>query len=82
MALKRLAFSDLSLSYTRELVMNYQALQQKLMELQDLVGEGLVDALFPASEQWADTFRSLAATINGDDFDAETLREVLRTGIT
>jgi superfamily I DNA/RNA helicase len=41
-----------------------------------------VDALFPGDRDWTSFIRSLASTIEGDEFDAQQLRETLRIGIT
>lgn len=80
--LERLALGELSLPYSRELVDRCQELQGQLSRLESLRGQALVDSLFPVGEEWTQLIRSLAATIEGDDFDAETLRETLRVGIT
>ena len=50
--------------------------------LEPLRGQALVDAVFPEDDDWAGSIRSLASSIEGDDFDAEQLRESLRVGIT
>ncbi|MGH9891435.1 MAG: 3'-5' exonuclease, partial [bacterium] len=42
----------------------------------------LVDSLFPGDQGWTNLIRSLASSIEGDNFDAQTLREILRIGIT
>lgn len=81
-ALERLASGEITLAYGGELAARFRELQARLAELQGLVGHMLVDALFPASEMWAAPFRSLASGMEGDSFDAGSLRETLRVGIT
>lgn len=81
-ALKRMTSGALSLPHTGELVMRFRELERRLAELQSHQGEALVDALFPAGREWTNLIRSLASSIEGDDYDAETLRERLRIGIT
>jgi len=81
-ALQRMISGDLSLSYTRGLRKRFEDLQRRINELDSLRGEALVNALFPAEHDWTNLIRSLASNIEGDDYDAETLREALRIGIT
>ena len=81
-ALVRLASTDLAIPYTRPLVNRFQELQRRLEELKNSRGQALVDAFFPEDEDWASTIRALAATIEGDVFDAEELHEDLRVRIT
>ncbi len=80
-ALQRLATGDLSLPYTVGLVDRFRELQTRLEALAESRGQALVDALFPTNQDWAEPFRSIAATIEGDEFDVKTLRDTLRTAI-
>ena len=80
--LERLEAGDLTIPFAAPLVERFQALQQRLSELETLRGQTLVDAVFPEQEEWTRPVRSLAATIEGDTFDAEELRESLRVSIT
>ena len=81
-ALVRLASSDLAIPHTRHLVNRFRELQLRLEELQNTKGQALVRAVFPEGEDWASPIRALAATIEGDEFDAEELQEELRVRIT
>lgn len=81
-ALERLASAQATLPHAGPLVSRFRDLQQRLGELAGLRGQALVDALFPEDEEWANPIRSLAARLEGDNFDAEALREHLRIGIT
>ncbi len=80
-ALNQLASGRLSLAHTDGLASRYRVLQRRIRKLKGLAGQDLVDALFPSGEEWAATYRSLAAGIDESDFNAATLREALRIGI-
>lgn len=82
MVLERLASGGLTLSYSSDLVSRFQDLQRRLRELSGLAGENLLNALFPISEEWTRPFRSLATGIRETNYNAGTLREALRVGIT
>jgi len=64
-----------------DLVARFRELKDRLQTLADLRGHDLLDALFPAGEEWADPFRSLVSGIEEEDFDSRTLLEILRTNI-
>jgi len=81
-ALERLASGDLTIPHTGPLVERFRELQRRLGELAPLRGQALVDSLFPGDRDWTSFIRSLASTIQGDEFDALELRETLRIGIT
>ncbi|TXF10369.1 ATP-dependent helicase [Pelomicrobium methylotrophicum] len=81
-ALERLASGALSIPRSGPLVERFRELQQRLDKLAGLRGQALVDVLFPDDQEWANPIRSLAARLEGDNFDAEALREHLRIGIT
>lgn len=59
----------------------FRELKDRLQTLANLRGHDLLDALFPAGEEWADPFRSLVLGAEEEDFDARTLLETLRTSI-
>jgi superfamily I DNA/RNA helicase len=80
--LERLASGALSIPRTGALVERFRELQQHFDKLAGLRGQALVDALFPDDQEWANPIRSLAAKLEGEDFDAAALREHLRIGIT
>jgi len=81
-AMENLASGDISLPQTKQLVFRFQELQRRLEEIGGIAGARLVDALFPESELWTYLFRSIASTIEIEDFDAIKLLETLRIGIT
>jgi DNA helicase-2/ATP-dependent DNA helicase PcrA len=81
-ALERLASGGLTIPLTGPLVERFRELQRRLGELAPVSGQALVDALFPGDRDWTSFIRSLASTIEGDEFDAQQLRETLRIGIT
>ena len=80
--LKSIESGDITIPHTRPLVRRFQVLQERISELGTLQGQTLVDAVFPEQEDWAGPVRTLAATIEGDTFDEEKLRERLRISIT
>ncbi|HXG58056.1 MAG TPA: ATP-dependent helicase [Thermoanaerobaculia bacterium] len=80
--LERLASGDLIIPQTGPLVERFRELQRRLGELAPVRGQALVDALFPGDRDWTSFIRSLASTIEGDEFGAQELRETLRIGIT
>lgn len=81
-ALARLAGGSLRIAYTNPLIERYDILEQHMQELGGLRGSDLADALFPDDQDWAQPFRTVAATMEEDNFDASALRETLRIGIT
>ena len=81
-ALEQLISGQMNLAHVTRIIARYRELQRKLMDLANTAGLELVDSLFPGNEAWASSFRSLAANIDGDDYDAKKLRESLRIGIT
>lgn len=81
-ALERLASGNLTISHTGPLVERFRELQRRLAALDPVRGEALVDALFPEDREWTSFIRSLVLNIEGDEFDAQKLRETLRIGIT
>jgi hypothetical protein len=81
-ALGRLAAGALQLPYTGALVARYRLLEGEVQRLQGLRGNDLLDAVLPAGQPWAETLRSMAETIEEPGFDAQALRDTLRSGIT
>lgn len=80
-ALDGLAAKTLVLPGTKPLIERYQALQSQVNALTGRRGDQLLNALFPASEQWAEPIRALATAASADG-DAAELLETLRRGIT
>ena len=80
--LESLVNREITIPRTNDLIDRFHDLQTVLAEREDVLGQALVDSLFPDNAEWARPFRSLASHIEGDDFDASTLREALRLGVT
>jgi len=70
-ALERLVSGDLTIPNTGPLVERFRHLQRRLAELEPVRGQALVDAMFPGNQDWTALIRSLASTIEGDEFDAQ-----------
>ena len=81
-ALERLTSGELNIPYTNPLVEQYQDLQNRLKELENVRGQELVDAIFPDGEDWVHPFRDLTSSIEGDEFDAQKLQEFLQANIS
>jgi hypothetical protein len=79
--LDQLAAGSLTLPYTTPIVERYRLLQQRLTALAGLEGPDLVDALFPATETWAEPLRVVAETME-DDGEPEMLLDTIQRGIT
>jgi superfamily I DNA/RNA helicase len=60
----------------------FRNLEVELQRHGGLRGKELLDALFPDGQDWAEPFRSIASRLEEEDYDAATLREALRVGIT
>jgi len=80
--LGRMESGEIKIPRVGSLLDRFRELRSGLGPLDGLTGQSLVEALFPVAEAWAHPFRTLAANIEGDEFDAAALREVLRIGIT
>jgi superfamily I DNA/RNA helicase len=80
--LGRLSDGEIIIPRTNDVIERFHELQTMAAEREDLVGQALVDSLFPEDAEWARPFRSIASYIEGDDFNATALREALRVGIT
>ncbi len=81
-ALQQLVAGRLRIPYTNDFIECFRCLETDLKRLSGLRGDELLDALFPGGQEWAEPFRSIASGIGQADYDAATLREVLRIGIT
>ena len=80
--LEQLASGQTNLPHSSHLVARFREFQQNYETAQHLIGQQLVDCLFPEGATWANPFRIIASSIEGDEFTADTLRETLRIGIT
>lgn len=81
-ALERLASGSLTIPQAAPLIDRFRELQRRLAELEPVRGQALVDVLFPGDQEWTHLVRSLASRMEGDEFNAQELREYLRIGIT
>ncbi len=71
----------LVLPNTRAVVARYRALVARLEGLRGLQGPGLVDALFSATEPWAEPVRAIAGAFP-DEGNPAALLEVIQRGVT
>lgn len=84
-ALEKLLDGQIKIPYTSVIVERYKELKTLLESLQGLLGNDLIDALFPADEAWTDAFRtiaSFAALMEEGDFNGPKLLKVLRERVT
>lgn len=80
--LKNISEGQISIPYTAYIVDRFNALIQQLNDLQDLRGGQLLEAIFPVGQVAGAMIHQIASQIDTDDYDAATLREALRVGIT
>lgn len=78
---------DLTIPYGRPILERFRLLQDERLQLEGLTGPSLLDALFPEDVDWAIPFRELAMEHSEDgeeedEYDAATLDQILRTGLT
>jgi superfamily I DNA/RNA helicase len=81
-ALEKLAGGTLTLPYTGYIVTRFQALQVQIANLNGVTGQPLVDAVFPAGEQWAAPFIEIASTLQEDDFGPRKLGDTIRRHVS
>jgi hypothetical protein len=80
--LAQIAEGKLSIAYTSDLGVRYRALQSRLVELKDVRGQDLIDALFPEDELWAEAFRRAPAEDDDEEpIGPQELLEDLRTRV-
>lgn len=60
----------------------FRELRVTLHELEGLVGEALLNTIFPEDEDWADPIRRLAEKLDIEEMSAAEQRDALRTAIT
>lgn len=82
MVLEQLTSGKINISRTNQLVVRFKKLQEHFIELGNHRGQALLDAIFPENEDWTNSLRTLASTIQGDDFNAEELHGHLNIQIT
>lgn len=81
-ALADLARGSLALPHTGPLIAPFVELQVQLGELAGVVGQPLLDSLFPPTESWAEPIRALAEKLGLHNFNAIGQRDVLRNALT
>ena len=80
--LENLSEGQLSIPYTAYIVGRFNNLIQQFNDLQDLRGQELLEAIFPLDGETGAMIHQIAEQIETDDYDASTLKETLRVGIT
>lgn len=81
-ALEELESGELTLPHTGHIVARFRELQLAFQRLDGATGSVLVDGVFPAAEAWTGPFREIAASLEGEDADADRLGEALRRSIS
>lgn len=81
-ALEKLAGGTLKLPQTRYIVARFQALQVHIASLNGATGQPLLDAVFPANEPWAASFREIASSIEEKDFGPRKLGDTIRRHVS
>lgn len=81
-ALQLLESGELAIPYSGELVQRFRLLREVTEPLQGLVGPDLLDALFPAENEWSAPMRAAAQSLGNEPYNPNTLRETLRLQIT
>ncbi|MDQ3673059.1 MAG: ATP-dependent helicase, partial [Gemmatimonadota bacterium] len=81
-ALTAMSSGGLTIPYTKPLLERWEELQRRLMELANVTGLDLVNALWPEASQSLTEIRSLAGSIALDAADNEELLDRLREAIT
>jgi superfamily I DNA/RNA helicase len=80
--LEKLAGGALAIANTGHIITRFQALQAQISNLKGVTGQPLVDALFPAGEQWATPFIEIASTLEEDDFGPRKLVDTIRRHVS
>lgn len=80
--LEKVVAGELQLAGVNALLGSFNALRAKLLELKDLKGQALLDALFPPEADWVEDIRVLAGETVADDISARYLHELLVDSIT
>lgn len=81
-ALEQVEAGTLTVPYTTALIANFTALKADLARLRDLNGDALVDAVFPASQEWAKPLAELKNYVEEKGFGARELVDAIRRHIT
>jgi len=81
-ALEQLEAGTLSIPYTTALVAKFSALKAELTRLRDLNGDALVDAVFPANQEWVKPLAELKNYVEEDELGPRDLVDAIRRHIT
>jgi superfamily I DNA/RNA helicase len=79
--LEQIVIGKLKMSHMSQMVDRFHLLQRQLTALAGLRGAELIDALFPASEMWAEPVRMVTSTF-AEDGEPATLLDVIQRGVT
>jgi DNA helicase-2/ATP-dependent DNA helicase PcrA len=79
--LKQIVIGTLKLSHMSQMVDRFRLLQRRLAVLAGLRGTELIDALFPASDAWAEPVRMVTSTFE-EDGEPAMLLDVIQRGVT
>jgi superfamily I DNA/RNA helicase len=77
-ALERLDEGTLVLPHVRHILDRFRELRDRIRGSAGLVGEPLVEAVFPSTEAWGASFREIASTIEEPDFAPRKLIDTIR----
>lgn len=80
--LEQLTNREISIPNTNRLVERYIELQNRLHELEELIGFELIDALFPEGDDWSHPFRLIAEGMEENEISAQNLKNNIRIGVT
>ena len=81
-ALLAVGSGSLKVPNTKDLVVRFKELEERLAHLGGLTGPSLIDSLFPKGEPWSEPVRALAGTIDADRCEPKDLLDHLRTSIS
>lgn len=80
--LEQLKAGTLTIPYTAGLVANFTALKIELGRLRDLTGDALVDAVFPADQEWARPLADVKGHVAEEAFGARELVDAIRRHVS
>jgi len=80
-ALEQMEAGTLTMPYTTGLIVNFTALKAELARFRDLKGDDLVNAVFPASQEWAKPLAEMKEYVEEREFGARDLVDAVRRHI-
>lgn len=81
-AMEKLVNGTLTLPYTGYIVARFQELKARMANLMGIVGQPLVEAIFPSAEAWTGPFAEIVASIEEDDFGPEKLADAIKRSVS